>query len=112
MALSCPLVNSMHVGDWGDDIQFTFYECIDGVLTIMDISAATLQEAIFKKPDTIATVTQVTTFVTDGTDGKTRYVTVAGDIDEEGSWQAQGHVILPTGEWKSDIVCFDVKGNL
>jgi len=79
---------------------------------VVDVSSATTQEIIFKKPGGTL-ITRATSFVTDGTDGKIEYKTLAADIDEEGTWEWQPHVILGAGnEWYSDPLEFVVKEKL
>jgi len=97
----------IHVGDIGTVFEITVKDCED----IIDVSLATTQEVIFLKPDkTISTHT--TEFQTTGVDGIVQYVTIADDLDLAGKWKIQFHVVLPTGEWRSDIHTFKVYGNL
>lgn len=93
------------VGDAGTNIVLT-YKDQDGV--VVNISTATTQQIVLKKPDGTK-LTKTTIFVTDGTDGKAKYVVVAGDFSEEGVWKLQGKVILTTGTWYSDIHLFIIK---
>ena len=97
----------IHVGDIGTVFEFTFLEDAEPV----DISAAQVLQATFRKPDG-TTVTKSGTLSTDGQDGKMRYVTVTSDLDMGGQWSTQGFVRLPTGEWHSDVAVFDVYRNL
>lgn len=97
----------VRVGDIGTILEVTLTE--DGAA--VNISTATTIEIKLKPPEA-ATKTKTATFSTDGSDGKIRYITISGDIDEEGQWRIQGHVILPTGEWHSAIGKFVVEGNL
>ncbi len=78
---------------------------------IVDISSATIMEFIFLKPNK-TTLTTTATLYTDGTDGIMKYATVAGDIDQSGSFKVQGHVVLSTGEWRTSILSFQVGCNL
>jgi hypothetical protein len=98
---------SPHVGDVGTIFEGTFYD--GGV--IVDISAATTKEILFRKPDGTV-VTKTGTFSTDGTDGKLRYTTIAGDLDQAGDWRVQGYIVTPTGSWKSSVETFTVLANL
>lgn len=97
----------IHVGDIGTIIRGT---AKDGS-AIVDVSTATTKDFIFRKPDGTV-ITRSTVFTTDGTNGQIEYVTVSGDLDRAGTWSVQLHIILPTGEWKSDIFKFDVYANL
>lgn len=98
--MSC---NEIHVDDVGTEFIVTIEDC-DGPV---DISAYTPLELTFAKPDGTK-VTKTATFLTDGTDGKIHYITVAGDIDAEGTWQIQGLV----GGFHSSISSFPVYRNL
>lgn len=99
---------ALHVGDIGTALELTVVD--KGV--VVDLSDATTLEIILASP-----CGTVTTFEaelsTDGTDGKLRYVTEsADDLDEAGTWQRQGHVITPDGEWHTSIAKFTVGANL
>jgi hypothetical protein len=73
----------------------------------LDISAATVKQLIFRKPgDTI--VTKDAEFVTDGSDGKIDYTTVAGDLDQDGTWEIQAYIEMGGGKWSSEIATFTV----
>lgn len=98
----------VHVGDVGTMFKLRF---LDENGAVVDISTATVKQAIFKKADATV-VTQTATLFTDGTDGIAKYVSVAGDIDMGGTWSVEGYVELPSGKWHSDIHRFVVVGNL
>jgi len=95
------------VGDVGTIFRLTVQECINDVLTIVDISAATALEFRFKKPDA-SVLTKTPIFTTDGTDGQLQYASIVGDLDQAGVWELQGKVTLPGGVYNTSIVTFDV----
>jgi len=97
----------IHKGDVGTVFQVTL---LDGT-TVVDISGATTKQILFQKPNG-TTMTKNATFVTDGTDGKLKYTTVANDLDTIGLWKIQARVVLPTGSWHSDTGTFRVYKNL
>ena len=97
----------IHIGDIGTIFEVTMKDC-DATI---DISTATLKEIIFKRPD-VAASAYTAEFSTDGTDGKIKYVTVADDLDVEGTWKVQAKITMPTGTWKSDVSSFRVYENL
>lgn len=97
-----------HIGDVGTIFTSTIVDCKRAAI---DISTATTLEMIFEKYDASQT-TVTAVFVTDGTDGKIKHVTLPGFFDVEGVWRMQSHVITPAGEWHSDIDTFEVLGNL
>jgi len=95
-----------------DDIGTSFIATIvdeDG--GVVNISAATTKEMIFKKSSGTV-VTKTASFYTDGTDGKLVYATVDGDLDEVGTWKVQAFVTLTDGSWHSSIQSFAVACNL
>lgn len=97
----------IRVGDIGTVFEVTLYDCDQ----IVDVSGATTKEIIFLKPDNTKVV-KTAVFKTDGTDGIIQYVTIQDDLDQQDKWKLQGHVVLPTGEWHTDIVSFKVYTNL
>ncbi|MHC4300946.1 MAG: hypothetical protein ACYS7Y_27035 [Planctomycetota bacterium] len=99
--------NEIHVGDIGTKFEATFKDDT----TVVDISAATTKELIFRFPGADAAA-KAGTFSTDGTDGKLYYLTVASDLASKGTLRVQGHIITPGGEWYSDIKEYEVHANL
>ena len=98
---------TIHKDDIGTDFDITFLEAGSAV----DISGATTKQLIFRAPDA-GKATQAGSFITDGTDGRLRYTTVDGDIDEAGHWHIQGKIINASGTFYSSIEDFYVKPNL
>jgi hypothetical protein len=89
-------------------IEFTVQEKGE----IVDISSASAtKQIIFKKPDA-TTTTKSGSFVTNGTDGKFYYTTIAGDIDQAGAWQAQAYIVTGSFVGYSMPVAFTVNDNL
>jgi hypothetical protein len=97
-----------HVNNTGTDFQVTIKDCNGSAL---DISDATTTTIIFKKPSG-TNLTKTASFVTDGTDGLLRYVSVDGDIDEIGTWKIQASVTTPAGTWTSSFESFKVYRNI
>ncbi len=102
------MVEQIHVGDIGTQFIFTMTK---GDGTILDVSTASIKNAIFGKPDNTL-VTKALDFFTDGTDGKLIYTSQAGDLDQDGEWQSQTFVDLDAGSWHSSINYFVVLPNL
>ena len=76
------------------------------------IKCNSCKEIIFKKPGGTL-LSKSATFTNTGTDGKIEYKTVAGDIDEIGTWEWNPHVIISAGnEWYADPLEFVVKDKL
>ncbi len=77
---------------------------------VKDISAATIKDLIFQKPNPDLTVLVKTAdFVTDGSDGQVQYTSLLDDLDIAGRWSLEGEITLPTGTFRSDRVRFDVE---
>lgn len=75
---------------------------------VINISAASAITFHFQKPD--GSVLSVTGALdTDGTDGKVKYVTQAGNIDQVGTWQYQVYVTLADGPLHSEKAKFKVQ---
>ena len=103
------MAKDIHVGDIGTVIEVAI---VDQAGVAVDISLATTKEIILKKPAG-TTDTKTAAFSGDGTDGKMRFVTtLAGDLDTDGDWFVQGHVVIPAGTWHSDVGTFPVLPNL
>ena len=65
------------------------------------------------KPVSGVLLTKTAAFVTDGVDGEIEYKTVAGDIDEVGTWEWQPFVMIVAGnQWYGDPQEFVVKERL
>lgn len=102
-----PIIEEIHNGDIGTIFEVTVY---DGN-SVVDVSGALTLQLIFGKPSG-NTMTKNATLVTDGTDGKIQYITVNGDIDEDGYWTLQAYIRLAAGNWRSNIADFRVYENL
>lgn len=104
-------LDELYLNDEGTSIEFEVYECDDTVdppvQNLVNISSATVQAVNFLKPDG-TTINRTGEFLTDGTDGITRYITVSGDLDVTGPWKAQAVITLPTGKWATSIIEFQV----
>lgn len=99
----------VHVGDVGTVFQITVLDGDGG--PVLDISSATEMKLFLRKPnDTV--LSNVAVHVTDGTDGKMKYVGQAGDIDMAGRWFMQGKIVLPAGTWYTDTTSFVVEDRL
>lgn len=97
-----------HKTDIGVAVELTVKE--NG--TAVNLSSVSTKQIILRDP-TGAVTTHTATFTTDGTDGKIRYVTIAGDFATTGDWQAQGYLAGLTGfTGYTDVVGFTVRPNL
>ena len=98
----------VHVGDIGTRFTLTITE--NGAAK--NISTASEKVISFKPPGGGATKEKAATFVTDGSDGKIYYDSVAGDLDVQGTWQIQGRIVLPSGTWHTELGNIAVAPNL
>ena len=98
----------IRIGDIGTVFRLTI---VDDVEDVVNVSAATTKTIRFSKPDGVS-IDKAASFFTDGTDGIIQYVTVQDDLDVEGKWRLQAHIVTPVGEWRSEIETFWVKANL
>lgn len=102
------LTDDVFEGDVGTNFQMTLKDA--GV--ILDVSGATETKFIFSRgPGGTPLVVDVE-FVTDGTDGKLDYDTVAGDINNAGVWSWQAKVVSVASTWYSEVVRFRVQETL
>ena len=107
MTQATKIIEEIHVDDIGTILEVT----LKNINTPVDISSATTREILLRKPSG-ALLTRTGVLVTDGTDAKMKYTTISGDLDEDGVWEIQGHIISPLGDWHSDIKEFSVFPNL
>jgi hypothetical protein len=101
------MASELHVNDIGTRFLATIKD--DGI--VVDVSSASVINMIFKQPDD-QVMYKAASLLTDGTDGKIYYDTVAGDLDEAGQYKLQGRVSLPSGTYYTDIYTFQVHCNL
>jgi len=98
----------VRLNDEGTIFQMTIRD-EDG--SVVDISGASTKQLNFLPPDGVNKVMDAA-FVTDGTDGKMKYVAADGFVDEVGLWRWQGYVELASGKKKTDIHSFRVHDNI
>lgn len=100
--------NYIHKNDFGTEFRI---EVLDHNGATLDISNQTALSVIFKKPGG-TTLTKTASLVTDGTDGLIKYVTIADDLDEIGTWKIQAKIESINGTWKTSFKSFKVYRNL
>ena len=99
--------NEIHLNDIGTKFQVTVKDGDDAV----DISSASTKSLIFKKPSGTK-MTKTAAFTSDGSDGKIDYTVILNDLDEVGTYQLQGNVVISDGTFYTDIQTFKVHRNL
>ena len=95
-------------GDIGTILTLTIK---DGDI-VLDISGATLLQSIVDRPSPGSTLIVAGALVTDGKDGKFKYITVANDLSPSGIHAIQGKITLPSGTWNTKSVSFEVLANI
>lgn len=98
----------IHIGDIGTSFILNILDEDDN---IVDISSATAIDVKFRRGDGTK-MTKTGALFTDGKDGKIQYITISGDITCSGVWQVQARVVLPAGEWNSNVKVFSVHDNI
>jgi len=101
------MTEELHIGDDGTILVFTILE--DNVPA--PISDATTKTIKFEKPDG-TTFSKTADFLTDGSDGKLKYVTAEADFDTAGVWRVQAFVELSDWYGNSSIATLRVYPNI
>ena len=103
------ILDVLRYGDVGNIIELTIKDEDEAVV---DVSTATIKRITFRKPNG-ARIVRTATFTNTGSDGKVQYITVAGDVDAIGTWEAQAYVKLANlSEYSSTIKEFRVTERL
>lgn len=97
----------IHVGDIGTIFLITVNDQ-DGVVDLTNVDD---MYVLFRKPDD-SFIQRTPVFVSTGSDGKIKYVTQSGDLDQYGTWQIQARVVFGTDVFSTDIQRFKVQRNL
>ena len=101
------MASEIHYGDVGVNFNITVMN--DSVP--LDVSNADHIYIIFENPEGGDSIKNATV-VTDGRDGKIKYTTVSGDLDQIGTWQIQAKVDFGTSVFSTAIQRFKVFRNL
>jgi hypothetical protein len=101
------MASEIHAGDIGVVFNITV---MNGA-TVLNLSNANSISIIFQKPDS-SDLTKTAALTTNGTDGKIKYTTVAGDLDQIGTWQIQARVDFGASVFSTDIQKFKVYRNI
>jgi len=100
--------DEIHVNDIGTIFTITITE--NG--TPVDISSATTKEFHFDMPNANGKFSKDASFVTDGTDGKLKYVSESEVLAIAGDWEIQAYIVMPNGSWSTNIDTFRVFENI
>ena len=101
------MASEIHVDDIGVNFNITV---MNGSVPL-DVSNADNIYIIFQKPDG-SDLTKSASIVNTGSDGNIRYTTVAGDLDQVGTWQIQAKVDFTISVFSTDIQKFKVYRNI
>lgn len=101
-------MGSPHLGDIGTEFVITL---VDQNGVAVDISGSTTKDMLFRDPGRNL-ITKPAGFVTDGADGKMKYV-AAGDLNDDlGLWEIQAHVVGTGYDYHSAIGKYVVARNI
>jgi len=101
------MASEIHYGDIGVNFNITV---MNGT-AVLNVSNANSISIIFQKPDS-SDLTKTAALTTNGTDGKIKYTTIAGDLDQIGTWQIQARVDFGASVFSTDIQKFKVYRNI
>lgn len=102
-------MTDMQVADVGTILVVTVNDA--ETETAKDISSATVKEFHFLKPDGNV-IEREAIFITNGSDGKLRYVSTADDFDVEGIYRWQIYLEMPGWTGHSNVDSLKVLKNL
>jgi hypothetical protein len=97
-----------YLGDYGTEFIGTIKNPRGEVVSV---GAASVIEYEFRRPAGTAFL-RTGSLYTDGSDGKDIYTTVNGEIDSVGYWTWQVRIVLPSGQWYTDVHGFPVRAAL
>lgn len=116
--MSVQLVDSLQAGAVGAVIRVTCVEpqtsaekAAGAARVPIDISATTVKQLIFRKPDGTV-VTKTAEFTTNGEDGALEWETAAGDVEPWGTYYVQPKIAIPGFSGRGQRVPFEVLKNL
>jgi len=95
---------NFHIGDIGSILEITL---MNGNAPA-NLSDVTVLQLRLLKPRSTEYIIRTANFVTDGTDGKLRYIWQEGDLDVTGRWLLSVYIESPTLKLHSDIKQFEV----
>jgi hypothetical protein len=98
----------IHVDDVGTAIRL---HLVDQDGRDLNVSGASAIEVVLVSPASKRLAVQGSLSST-GLDGRIQYVTAAGDLDVAGTWRLQARVTLGSAHWSSNVVRFQVTGNI
>lgn len=94
-----------------DDIGTTFILTVKDDGVVVDISGATTLEVVIRKPNSVS-YSKTGLLYTDGTDGKIKYVSISGDLDQVGLHKIQAVVTIGSAVYHSSVSDFKVYKNI
>ena len=96
----------IHVGDVGTIFLLNIVD--DNVAVDLSGGVSGSNIVLFKKPDGTSIQRQAT-FNSDGTDGRIKYTSVSGDLDQPGTWYISANVNTLGGKWTATALPFTVR---
>lgn len=98
----------LHQYDYGTVLKAIVLNSAGAVVPVGD---ATAIQFFLAKPDTTV-LTRTGSLTTDGSDGYIQYTVASGELNLVGIWSVQGHVVTPSGSFRTSISQFRVDENL
>jgi hypothetical protein len=102
------MIGEIHIGDAGLPFIKTMYDQNGAILPVDGTSA---RQFVFERPNGTCFIKSAV-FVTDGKDGKLKYLTESADLDMAGLWKWQVILTWGTVVLYSDITIFRVFPNI
>ena len=99
--------SNIHVGDVGTELVC---QLVDQDGDVVDLSAAGTMRIFLGKPGG-SVLTKAAVLDTDGTDGRMKYLTIDGDVDEAGVWEIQGRAAIGSYRYSTSKGSFTVVRN-
>ena len=93
------------------EVEITEYNEATKTTIPVDISSASTIKITVKRPDNTI-IEKSASLTSDGTDGKMYFLTVANDLNMEGTYRIQGYVVMAGWDGSSSIGEFEVDDNL
>lgn len=100
---------AIQVGSVGATIELTIK---DQAGVVIDLSAATLTNALYMRAPGNRLLVRTPSLLTDGTDGIVYYDTIAGDIVQFSAWQVQFKSVIGGISLPSEVVTMQVLANV
>lgn len=104
--------NTIQLNDIGTLFKILVVECTNAGTVPVDVSTASDLQLKFQKPSGVVNLVDCT-LLNDGTDGYIKYISIAGDFDEIGTYKYQGIITMDVNSvFNSTIKKIKVEENI